>query len=533
MKIEIDLFGPLHVSAIDGTNLTPKSSKAQGLIALLATGSRLSRSRTWLQSRLWSDRGREQGAGSLRQVLTEIRKSFGPYSEFLLADRSAVSFCPLNTVLIESTPDDTQKEFLEGLDIRDEAFEDWLRLERTNRHISASPSAQIQAHSPSPLDTKKRRLVIINEKGPSEGMEGFFANHFADSVARSIEEMMNVQVTKDVGHRPCASDLILRTSASMSSGLAGLRVSMERANGGQNLWSGSELVESKGVPPIDHENVLRLINNASEGISEVLYHAAHTDTEGFDATILTRRALKLMFSMRKNEQQQADGLLSMAFEIQQRGVILAWRVMLRILMLVEQHEGVDEDSAAVAIELAHRALELEPLNSMVVAAASNAALILEGDNVRGLELAERAVRLNPANPFALDCLSIAALYHGDNAVAHRGQLRARYIAGNTQFGHWFDMGCSMTAAISGDFNTASSMAQRAVANSPSFRPPLRYLIALYVRSGEVEKAQLAVEQLKDIEPTFTTDKLWDDTAYPVRDLRRSGLINKGTYTVLK
>lgn len=65
-RVRIHLTGPFRVEGADGTDRTPKSSKGCGLLALLACHPQTRRSRSWLQSKLWSDRAPEQAAASLR-----------------------------------------------------------------------------------------------------------------------------------------------------------------------------------------------------------------------------------------------------------------------------------------------------------------------------------------------------------------------------------------------------------------------------------------------------------------------------------
>lgn len=67
----LHLFGPFHAETPDGSDLTPKSAKACALLAILARQPRMEHARTWLQDRLWSDRGRDQAAASLRQALSQ------------------------------------------------------------------------------------------------------------------------------------------------------------------------------------------------------------------------------------------------------------------------------------------------------------------------------------------------------------------------------------------------------------------------------------------------------------------------------
>ena len=62
-ELILDLGGPLRLSDAGGADLTPRARKAQGLLALLGTAPGLKRSRSWLQDKLWSDRGAGAGRG--------------------------------------------------------------------------------------------------------------------------------------------------------------------------------------------------------------------------------------------------------------------------------------------------------------------------------------------------------------------------------------------------------------------------------------------------------------------------------------
>ena len=526
MAVRLNLYGPLRVVTETGEDLTPRSAKARGLLALLCTSEHFVRSRSWLKAHLWSDRADAQAAGSLRQTLTELRRSFGVHADCILAGRQDVQLCSTRVRLVQT---ETRCEFLEGLDIKDEQFEDWLRIERIRR--ADKTDAASNQFSKKRFDAPN--LFVMDETKPEGGMEAFFSSYFADSVAKNIDEMTGIPVLREASKRPGHLDLTLRTSANFCSGLAGVRVSMERALSRQNLWSGAELIATTKGPPIGDEKLLRLVNQASEGICEALLSSTGASQTRIDVAMLERRAVRLIFGMKAEDQREADTLLVSAFELDPRGTHLSWRAMLRIIMLIEAHDGLPQDYADEAIWMAHKALEMEPLNSLVLAAAAHVAIILEHDNVRGLEFAERALRVNAANPFAIDAYSIAALYHGAIPQAHESQVRARFVAGNTQFAHWFDMGCCKTAAISGHFELAGAMAMRSVAGGPNFRPPLRYLIVLYLHSGQIEKAHATVAKLKAIEPGFEVDRLWHDDSYPVRDLRRSALVTKQTHAMLE
>ncbi|MGO8264439.1 SARP family transcriptional regulator, partial [Rhizobium ruizarguesonis] len=72
------LLGPFALVDAGGRSVTPKSKKAQALLAMLALSARGSRSRILLRDKLWSDRSDDHAAASLRQALLDIHKTLGP-----------------------------------------------------------------------------------------------------------------------------------------------------------------------------------------------------------------------------------------------------------------------------------------------------------------------------------------------------------------------------------------------------------------------------------------------------------------------
>src|SRR5215212_9198432 len=85
--LRICVIGAFRVLDQNGEDLTPRGRKARALLAMIALTPTRRRSRPALQDKLWSNRGPEQGAASLRQTLTEIRKALGErYRNCLVSD---------------------------------------------------------------------------------------------------------------------------------------------------------------------------------------------------------------------------------------------------------------------------------------------------------------------------------------------------------------------------------------------------------------------------------------------------------------
>jgi len=122
--------------------------KASALLAILALSPDRTASRDRLASLLWSTMDDASARGNLRQALTHIRRSIGPVcDELLVVDRTHISLrqqdmdcdvqvfrrhlaagrCP-EALAVYRGP------FLDGLNIRDPAFETWSEYERRTLH---------------------------------------------------------------------------------------------------------------------------------------------------------------------------------------------------------------------------------------------------------------------------------------------------------------------------------------------------------------------------------------------------------------
>jgi hypothetical protein len=59
--------------------------------------------------------------------------------------------------------------------------------------------------------------------------------------------------------------------------------------------------------------------------------------------------------------------------------------------------------------------------------------------------------------------------------------------------------------------------------APTFRPPQRYLVPLYLHAGKRDQARETMERLRQIEPTFSLEVM-REPSYPSAGIRASGLL---------
>lgn len=508
----IYLTGDFRVEFESGEDATPNAAKAKALLALLATAPRGSRSRSWIQSKLWSDRAPEQASGSLRQCLVQLRKSLADRPELIMATRQKVAIDLKRVEIVAGRGE----EFLEGLEVQDEEFEEWLRAARNRDFDRAqSPSREVPVRE-RPVRTVKR--VFIQCKS-TEGEIGWLGRVLADNLARLLRETFSVDVV--VGHQPTQGDDIRQIDIEtfhFSTSAIGVRMSLTQTSSGAHFWANSATVDMKGAPPCEHPHLSRLANQLIQAFGDEMFLEDGPDQECPDN--LCRHAIRNLFTVKSNAVEVADTMFSRAFEIEQRGLYLAWRAQVKTIQMIERHIPDPTVLSEETKELCSRALELEPNNSMVLATVANTCSLFFRAHQRGLLLAERSANLNPTNPMAWWALSTANMYAGKQSEALRYAFKAHQLADTSPHRFWWDTQVFGAALVSGRLTEAQHFAEVCHAQNPNFRPPLRYLMALYSNSGRDEDALDMARKLSALEPDFTIDRMIRDREYPASVLHR-------------
>ncbi len=145
-SLQLVLLGGFQARAA-GREIDVPGRKERALLAFLAIPAGESRSRDKLAGLLWSDRGDSQARDSLKQAVFKLRKSLdGVQPSPLLADRDflrleraavAVDVAEFEHLIGENTMETLARaaalyrgDLLDGLDLRDAAFDEWLLMER-------------------------------------------------------------------------------------------------------------------------------------------------------------------------------------------------------------------------------------------------------------------------------------------------------------------------------------------------------------------------------------------------------------------
>lgn len=518
----IDVLGPLRMRAPDGTDCTPKGAKNQALVALLALSPGMERPRRWIEDKLWSTFGPEQASANLRQSLSKLRVALGDHAELLDADRTNIRLDARGIrvdLLEEVLPDDERTELLEGLDVRDPEFEDWLRQER----------AQLQAMATRAAPKESRGILITCRSDETSGARAqmsceVLSNQIGENIAEQVRAWR--QADPDSVGAPDApmSDVMIQSQLVEDGGSHMLFLKAVHQPTARILYSKLQRIDRLESIMNTDDDVARTVFEAADQIVGKLPHVLAKDRPETRSTALSRLALYRMFSFDQDALREAYGLMDQAFRHDENGLYLAWLSLIRMTQLMEMSESDTAGLQDEAIELYYRAMEMDADNGLVQAIVSKVRSTAFGDTAGVMDLARTAVERNPASAFALKSLSEAYMAMDAPELAFQTSTRACAIARSSPFKHWWDTGHCYISLACERYDEAILAAEAAARAAPLSRPSHRSLLALYAHKGEMQKAQEVARKMAKIEPGFSVDRMVNDESYPVRTLRTKGLL---------
>lgn len=511
--VVIDVIGPLRVTASDGSDITPSGKKARGLLALLATSSELRRSRAWLQDKLWSDRSQQQGSASLRHAVWQIRKSFGDRD--ILRSENDCLFLASANVRRRGVSFDSHEygsELFEGLDIKDEEFNAWLRDQRARKplvHTRTEPtsvfSILFKRHSDS--DGEAKALT----KTSSHRIESYFKDKFGAEII-FLDSLSKPQETLDVRLVINIETLKVRE---------GYIWSIEVGD----FYSNFSLC-SHSVFLSDRINFDEKASKIDDLIIKLSLHLESDRSfwrRSVPQSAYRLRALKkaqaLLFSLDKQSMASADILLSSLPRESWSPEIFAWRALLRSVGWFQYRETSYLSEDCDEWQLLESALQGDEPNSATYAVAALAENLSGSSPKRAVRLATAAFEMNPLDPLASVVLSNCLISLGDNNAAlevSRAFGKTMHLSSMQPYIDFF--GC-MAEEANGNYLEAISKAERSMEGLRVFRSPKRHLVALYKATGQVERSRDMIRELKAVEPDFSERRMLDDD-YPAHTLRK-------------
>lgn len=534
-RLQIRLDGAVSVTGPDGADLSPRGQKARGLLALLLTSKDGRRGRRWLEARLWSDRAAEQASGSLRQTLVEVRRALGSHAGVLGADRSMV-WIDLHRVETDLCPGRgaaPTQAFLEGLDIRDEGFEDWLRDMRASLDDDAPrpgpspdppPGASRSPLAPRPATAALRVRAV--DPGSGDLAERLTGRIIADQMTLELEERLSaIRYAAGTADLPLGSDLEVRCDVAENGDRTLVFVQVCSGDDGRVIYAGHTSEPGRCADALSSVVVQGFLHNAMRSVLNRLPAILAPDRPAVVALGLFNSGFRSLASFDPAGFEAAHEKFRLAHEADGNGVYLAWRAYVRMAQLVEKAGGDPQARRDEVAALVPRALETSSENGLAIALVALTRMMLEDDPSAPAELARRAMLCRKSSLFARQTLAVAHSAVGDAKRAYDLSSACQRANPNDELSHVWDLYHALVCISAGRLAEARSAAERASRTSPRFVAPRRQLIALCAHSGDIAAARTHLRELQNLEGDFTLERYLDDPDYPVLTLRRAGLIH--------
>ncbi|MCA0870112.1 hypothetical protein LCL97_04715 [Seohaeicola saemankumensis] len=513
--LRIRLRGNFSVCSDDGRDLTPKSKKAIGLLALLAECDTMTRNRRWLEDKLWSDRGPKQAHGSLRTTLNEIRKSFGDHAALLGSDRSSVWLDPA-AVTNDLDDPNARREFLEGLDIADDEFNDWLIQKRVKYDVAPDAPAE----DPGP---QRRVTIQCGEPWTTPGQQGVMSQIVSDQIGKIVSDF--VAASRCTVSQTNA-DLIIRTTVQEDDAGSAVFVQVIDPVKDDVVHSDHCLTDNLSSFLRSQDLLGRFCWNVADMALEKLPDLRETQTPIAVRSGFAQEALRDVLSFDAGQMRNSLSTLDAAADHLDSGLFQALKAWAMTSMIME--DFLEEDAAVLAEikGLLKRAQELSPREAIVAAITANVQAILLEDYNSALVLARQALRENPNNLFALQAMSAGRAARGDLDMAYDLSRHSTTIAGFSKFEAMCNLHHALLCITMQKREEALESSRIAADTSPNYRAPRRQLIALSALGQNPDQALDHIGDLKKIEPDFSVERFLFDRNYPSNTLRKSGYLSK-------
>ena len=178
--MRLRLLGRFGVIALDGesTPIQLPTRKSGALLAYLGMSRDYGASREELAALLWGDCSDQQARQSLRQALALLRKELGP-SHLFTADTQIVRLEPalwsidardFETLARSQKAEDLSGaarlfagNFLSGVNIDEEAFEEWVGAQRTRLQLAAGHLCETFMKRPDLVSDPDQALAAVEQ----------------------------------------------------------------------------------------------------------------------------------------------------------------------------------------------------------------------------------------------------------------------------------------------------------------------------------------------------------------------------------
>lgn len=513
--LEINLFGACIVRSVGQAAYEVTGTKHRALFALLATAPFGRRTRSFLQDTLWGTSCFDSGRQSLRRALSDIKALMGPAYEQVLAVNNTEISLKLDCVHFIGRPGGG--EFLEGLDIRDNEFNEWLRGIRVSpEQLFGLFSASAQPPPRSMLPTiavLPFRLVL------GAPVDMVLGDWLAEEICRSLSRSNLLAVISHLSARELSTSKIELTRVREVLGVdycvagslrvAGDKVTLDAdcidAASGRIMWTRQFSGKIGDFMGVQSDAVTEVVRSIGQTIaSEAVVHAHGRAVASLADHQLLIAGVGLMHQLKLSSFARSRELIEEAIRRAPRAAEAhAWLGEWYVMSVFNGWSTDRARDTQMAQDCTARALDIESENSfcLTIDGVVNNNLLMRMD-VAGQRF-DAALERNPNEAMAWLLSGVLFAYRDEGTEAVARVSKAMRRSPLDPFGYFYTSLAASAHLAAQDYVQALEFANASLAKNDRHLSTLRVKICALHHLDRPAEARASATQLLQRLPDFT------------------------------
>lgn len=518
----IRLFGVFALAWEDGEEVRIRSTKTRAMLAMLATAPEGTRTRAWLQDMLWGRSGHEHGRASLRRALADLRSLFGEVFNDLFDVNNSEVHIRLARIRITGSLEDG--DFLEGTEIAEDGFHDWIESQRqSNRTLLSAVARARPGRIAQEIMNRGLHLhpsLAILPFATARGYQG--PAQLGDMISEELSRALSRSHMFDV-----ISHLSCRRLDARSVALEEIREKLDAdyvvcgnyRTSGDKILLNADFIDTKSgrigwTRELTGSTVEflkggdALVNHLAGEIGRAVMDtsldlAAASPLPDVDSHALLMSSITLMHRLSVQSFAKSKTYLEQVIErVPDSALLHGWMGKWHVLSVVQGWSSRLDEDTRTAREHTARALDIQPDNSFALTMDG----LVNNNLLRRHDVAMRrydeAIELDPNNAMAWLLKGTLHAYTDDGARADSYTTRARALSPLDPHSYLFDSLSAAAKLTVGDYQGALDMADRSMKANRRHVSTLRArIVALYYLDRMVE-ARESAEALLRADPGF-------------------------------
>ncbi|WP_120497260.1 hypothetical protein [Kiloniella sp. EL199] len=516
--LKLRLYGTFSAEWSDGTKLNVRSTKLRAMIALLAMAPDMTRTRSWLQDKLWSLSGAELGRASLRRGLSDLKRAIGPDFEALF-DVSHDNIA-LNDDVVELVGTPTEGEFLEGIEIAEGGFTSWVDEQRNNRPQLIS---SLEFFNPSDKAGILPAVAVLPflQSFKRDG-ENVLGDMLAEEVSRALSRSQLIDV---ISHLSCRNlnmrllsladvrralnvEYVIHGSYHQDGECFHLDADFLDTDSGRIIWSRQFSARMSDFLNGGQEIVADISRQIGQSIlSTSIELATSKPLPEVASHALLVSGVALMHRLKLASFAKARPLIEEIIrKSPNHASLYAWLGKWYVLSI---HQGWSNDfskDSQLAIDCTARALDLDPDCSFSLAVDGLVHNTLFKEFKIAFQRYDRAVELNPNDALSWLLKGTLHAFIDEGKLAASYTERARSLSPLDPHKYYFESLSATALLADKQYEKAYQLAESSLQANRRHFSTMRAKIVALQGLGRTKDAASTAKELMSCEPNFTVSK---------------------------